>query len=67
MKFIERKDKIELPPIDVNALMKDHKFSTRMTPFFDNEHTIWGSRYMDPKHRGEFEGIWQAHEVSLKM
>ena len=41
MKFVNRKDTIELPPIDAKTLEKVH-FSTKMEPFVDNEHTFLG-------------------------
>ena len=41
MKFVERKDKIQLPPIDERILENVH-FSTKMEPYVDNEHTFLG-------------------------
>ena len=45
MKFVERKDSIELPPIDKETLEKVH-FSSKMDPdeFGDHEHTFFGPR-----------------------
>ena len=39
MKFVERKDQIELPPIDKKTLEKVH-FSSEMEPFVDNERSF---------------------------
>ena len=39
MKFLERKDSIELPPIDKETLEKVH-FSSEMVPFVDNERSF---------------------------
>ena len=41
MKFTYRKNAIELPPIDTKALEKV-RFSTKMEPFVDNEHSFLG-------------------------
>ena len=41
MKFVERKDSIELPPIDKETLEKVH-FSSKMDPYVDNERSFLG-------------------------
>ncbi len=41
MKFVDRKDTIELPPIDKKTLEKVH-FSSEMVPFIDNERSFLG-------------------------
>ena len=41
MKFVERKDTIQLPTIDERTLEKVH-FSSKMEPYVDNERTFLG-------------------------
>ena len=41
MKFVDRNDTIQIPPIDEETLQKMH-YSTKMDPYVDNEHTFLG-------------------------
>lgn len=41
MIFVDRRDSIELPPIDKDTLEKVH-FSSKMEPFVDNERSLLG-------------------------